>query len=413
MEPIGENELVEWDGLRRRRTVLAPGQSAADLQNRRSKTLHAPHVPSRLSSTHSSNADGADDADSDDNTDLRGHNSAGPGLGLFPTLRSKARAISNRKQRAQIPSYASDAPSYYSTHGADGAEAGDMNMAAMSATRKSSGRSAYSALDGEGDEEADLGGDLAQARLRGENANANLPPYSSLAGLDTAYKSPNTGVHFAQRPTTADSFASPPPPTPPPHRSSNDNTRRTFSFQNVFGRGGGGSSSRDGAGPSAGAGETLTADPPSPNRPISSRSSGGNSFFARSRRRGRAGSGVGGAGMGLKDVTEEERLGLVKGDEAANKITAKVGAGKKVGGPAAGAGGQRHARDDLYDDDDDDDEDDEDKLDESTSSDEDFAGIKPGSGRYEDDRRRGGGGGGQGSGPGRGGGIGVGGRACV
>ncbi|WEW57905.1 hypothetical protein PRK78_003372 [Emydomyces testavorans] len=38
--PPGENEIVEWDGLRRRRTVLSPGPTTAPVQ--RTKTLHPP-----------------------------------------------------------------------------------------------------------------------------------------------------------------------------------------------------------------------------------------------------------------------------------------------------------------------------------------------------------------------------------
>ena len=47
MEPIGENDTVEWDGLRRRRTLSTPG-STPNIQRR--KTLHPPlgmsHFPS-------------------------------------------------------------------------------------------------------------------------------------------------------------------------------------------------------------------------------------------------------------------------------------------------------------------------------------------------------------------------------
>jgi magnesium transporter len=39
MEPIGENEAVEWDGLRRRRTLSTPG-SSPNIQRR--KTIHPP-----------------------------------------------------------------------------------------------------------------------------------------------------------------------------------------------------------------------------------------------------------------------------------------------------------------------------------------------------------------------------------
>ena len=47
MEPIGEDEIVEWDGLRRRKTVLGPAQT---FPIQRRKTLHPPlgmsHFPS-------------------------------------------------------------------------------------------------------------------------------------------------------------------------------------------------------------------------------------------------------------------------------------------------------------------------------------------------------------------------------
>ncbi|KAI4127925.1 MAG: hypothetical protein LQ347_004395, partial [Umbilicaria vellea] len=61
MEPIGENEQVEWDGLRRRKTVLGPGGSGTII---RRKTLHPPlgltHIP-----TDDNNDHDADDGDGD------------------------------------------------------------------------------------------------------------------------------------------------------------------------------------------------------------------------------------------------------------------------------------------------------------------------------------------------------------
>jgi len=52
MEPIGENEQVEWDGPRRRKTILGPGESPI----LRRKTLHPPlgmaHFPDESDADH-------------------------------------------------------------------------------------------------------------------------------------------------------------------------------------------------------------------------------------------------------------------------------------------------------------------------------------------------------------------------
>lgn len=79
MEPIGENEQVEWDGLRRRKTVIDP--SAGNLQRR--KTLHPPLGMARFP-----DEDGASD-DRPSSSDVFG-SGAGFNRGFFNSFRRNA-----------------------------------------------------------------------------------------------------------------------------------------------------------------------------------------------------------------------------------------------------------------------------------------------------------------------------------
>jgi len=79
MEPIGENEQIEWDGLRRRKTVIDPSPGSAQQR----KTLHPP-----LGMAHFPDEDGASD-DRPSSSDVFG---SGSGLngGFFHSFRRHA-----------------------------------------------------------------------------------------------------------------------------------------------------------------------------------------------------------------------------------------------------------------------------------------------------------------------------------
>ncbi|GAM86623.1 hypothetical protein ANO11243_046380 [Dothideomycetidae sp. 11243] len=163
MEPIGEDEAVEWDGLRRRKTILGSNPPApGSLQ--RAKTLHPPLGMSRFPDETASDA-GSDDVHS----------------GFFPRFgrRSTRRANQNRIHVT----------------------------------------------------EDDKSRPIPGSRLRKPTDGAD----------DTAYHSPSEHIRWDR--TTPESPLRNPeqgPPRPPPHRvisgQRTASAKRTFSFQNVFNR---------------------------------------------------------------------------------------------------------------------------------------------------------------------------------
>jgi hypothetical protein len=204
MQPIGEGETVEFDGLRRRKTVLDPSRPPTRTGTVVHKNVHPPlgmsHFP---------------DEDSDDDTAYH--------PGFFQRLRSRGKSQSSSHAPVDLASLPPASPG------------------------TSSGKSTY------------------------------VPAMQT----DTSYKPHETTVQFGTLPhpphPTSPGFESAPgelhPPKPPPHIA-----KRQFSFQNVFNR------KRS----ESGTGSSITG------RPVS--------------RHSRKGSREG------KDATEEERLGLVKGD---------------------------------------------------------------------------------------------------
>ncbi|KAF2202217.1 DUF803-domain-containing protein [Delitschia confertaspora ATCC 74209] len=215
IEPIGENEAVEWDGLRRRKTVLDPHRAPTIV---RRKTQHPP-----LGMTHF-----PDESESDNESDIH--------PGFFQRLRSRGK------------SSASGNPGL--------SPLGLTNLTPIPQSDGPPGTSDSSHIYG------------LPAGLRRD-----------IHDDDTSYKPHETAIHWADaatpppnsRQTSKDSLK---PPRPLPHTA-----KRQFSFQNVFHRNRG-----DSAGDSA-----------RPTTGHSRKSSREKSHL------------IGGA-------TEEERLGLVKGD---------------------------------------------------------------------------------------------------
>ena len=93
MEPIGENEHVEWDGLRRRKTII--GGSGGSLHRR--KTLHPPLGLTRFP-----------DNDDDDHRPISGHTDEGSRFGgsfLSSFRRSRARSDLAPVQDSDVESH--------------------------------------------------------------------------------------------------------------------------------------------------------------------------------------------------------------------------------------------------------------------------------------------------------------------
>lgn len=223
MSPIGENEMVEWDGLRRRKTVLEPGQTRVP---QRTKTVHPPlgmsHFPDE--DDNSSNAD----------TDIH--------PGFFPWRRRSRGTSSATNPSVQLSSI------------------------------KGSGDSTHRELS-----------DSSATRPHTFGLPFSLQRTSHVDGgnEDTAYHGGSQHIHFSDeaRSKSANSNRTLAPPRPPPHSA-----KRQFSFQNVFSRH-----------------RAASGDDEASLRPTSSGT--GVSRLSFNRKSNPA-----------KDTTEEERLGLVKGD---------------------------------------------------------------------------------------------------
>ncbi|TKX20068.1 magnesium transporter NIPA-like protein 3 [Elsinoe australis] len=243
MEPIREDEPVEWDGLRRRKTVIGDAPGPGSLK--RTRTIHPPLGMSKFPDESLS------DADSDD---------VHPGF--FPHFgrRSTRKSRSSRSGSAR---HASPSP---------------VPMTGIHISDKQ-----------------------PDGRAESHEHVYGLPPglrRSADGADDTAYHPPSDHVHWSH--SVEDRAHA---PTPPPHRSSGHApaTRRAFSFQKVFHRqkSDSGLSGRSSPHPAPEALEEV--------RPKS--------------RTGHAISGLLGAHSSshlARINTEEERLGLVKGDSSSH-----------------------------------------------------------------------------------------------
>ncbi|KAL9091411.1 MAG: hypothetical protein Q9165_004797 [Trypethelium subeluteriae] len=247
MEPIGEDEQVEFDGLRRRRTVLSNPSTTPSLSVRRTKTIHPPlgmsHFP----------ADDNDSAHSGDDDVLH--------PGFFPNLKKRAQTAS------WMPGHRHPSP---------------VPLGSITSPTK-------------------------EARSDSLRVPSQQQQQQQQYDVDTSYRSPGAqSISFAPDVVSRSSSSSHQnlAPTPPPHSAPPN--RRQFSFQNVFSR------SRSGS------------KGPSDDGSVRPTSRGALSFV------GGAGGAAGGShsrktSRGQKDGTgesdgvgtEEERLGLVKGDSSA------------------------------------------------------------------------------------------------
>lgn len=250
MEPIGEDEQVEWDGLRRRKTVLSGPQGSL----RRQKTVHPPLGMARFP-----------DEEEDHEPRPRSSDVMGSGGGAFNGgfMDSFRRGASGRFKARKGKSLSTGTP---------GLTQLPMNP--------------------------DISGEPATAQVLGAMEMEHvygLPPNLRAADgagddVDTEYHGKN-GKHILLEeeirpvPSRGSSLA----PTPPPH------AKRQFSFTNVFNR------HKHDAPSSSDA-------PHEHHRPLSRVGLG-------SRQSSKEHS-----IPGLKTATEEERLGLVKGDST-NMLT--------------------------------------------------------------------------------------------
>ncbi|KAL3427524.1 DUF803 domain-containing membrane protein [Phlyctema vagabunda] len=247
LAPIGENEHVEWDGLRRRRTTMGTNRS------RGSSNLpfplmdpHAP-LPPRTPVAHPPLGMSHFPSESDsDNEEERRPTTAGVGSSFLGSIRERMTPGS--------PRHATRSPMH------------PVALTEISVPKSEGGGSYY-------------------GRPSDRGHTYGLP--DSLH--ETAYEGAGgSGRHITiadteQRPGSRDSNSAPPPP--PPHTA-----RRQFSFQNVFKKG------------------QAQAQVEKDNEPMpqGSRARSPLARLGRGHRRD--------SNAASKGATEEERLGLVKGD---------------------------------------------------------------------------------------------------
>ena len=211
MQVIGEGETVEFDGIRRRKTVLDPSRPPTRTGTMMSKSIHPP-----LGMTHF-----PEDSDDDDNISFH--------PGFFERLRSRGKSNASRTDPTGL----------------------DMkNLPPIPTSSASSHQDPVSDKDF---------------------------AYKDAMHQDTAYKPHDAHIQFVELPPAQHSDGSLSPPKPPPHMA-----KRQFIFQNVFHRN---------------RGDSEASASGSARRPLS-RSSRKNSRD----------------GAKASPGTEEERLGLVKGD---------------------------------------------------------------------------------------------------
>jgi hypothetical protein len=229
MEPLRENEQIEFDGLRRRRTIIASSHGPSPLQQmQRRSSVHPP-----LGMSHFPEDDGHN---SDDDVH--------PGFLDHIWKRRVSKPLPRTPTGEQVP---------------------------MSPIKPAT------PLPDE---------DRSRSRSPNSTHVYGLPPSLEQDYYpDTSYKSPaSPHIQFVSGdhpPSRASDSLSPPPPVPPP------NAKRQFSFTNVFRRPGS-------SGGTGGEGST---------RPVSR---SGLSFSGRQKS----------TSGGSDGTTEEERMGLVKGDSA-------------------------------------------------------------------------------------------------
>ena len=250
MEPIGENEQVEWDGLRRRKTILSsPGGSL-----RRQKTVHPPLGMARF----------PDDEEDHDprprSTDVMGSGGGAFNGGFMDSFR---RGASGRFKARKGKSLSTGTPA----------------LTQLPVSPDASGEPATAQVLGamEMDHVYGLPPDLRSADGAGD--------------IDTEYHGKH-GKHIILSdeirpvPSRGSSLA----PTPPPH------AKRQFSFTNVFNR-------HKHDAPSSSDTTHEHSHRPLSRLGLGSRQSSKEHSIP-----------------GLKTATEEERLGLVKGDST-NMLT--------------------------------------------------------------------------------------------
>lgn len=268
MEPIGENDDIYFDGLRRRKTVLAPSQAPRPLQ--RAKSLHPPlgmsHFP-------------------DDVSDAGSDGDVHPGFHL-PHFRKKSKRVPSNSTIGNVA-----LTDLHANSDLDPSKTQSTISASLSDPAVAAGNRSREHIYG-------LPSGLQRTH---DGADDHLYDdeiaYKGAAGSSIQWAG-SVDSHDRDRERASSRGSSLAPPQPPPHGSGG--AKRTFSFQNVFGRH---NNKPPGHGMDTDSSRNTSASTTSTaQRPVS------RSAYSYSSARPSSSTGLHAPG------TEEERLGLVKGN---------------------------------------------------------------------------------------------------
>ena len=320
LETLGENETYEWDGLRRRKTTMSSDHTGGSTSLRRQKTLHPPlgmtHFPPAEDDPQHADARYDDDDSRPLSSDVHGSSPNLFGHSRFlpsfrrrkdslptytRTVHAAQPAAQNRAHLPQRPLTEIVLPGGKSEldvgvdtayHSAGGAPGPGESTDSLELTTRSGNAAAGAGGERPSHRPIQWADDSNTGRARGASSTSTLrPPPKSPGALSTS------------------SLA----PTPPPHSGTGAGagTKRQFSFQNVFSRHRASSttySQTDGPAP-----DTISTSTTAYPRDRSGTGADEDDRLPRAR-----------LGIGSRDsersypgqdaATEEERLGLVKGD---------------------------------------------------------------------------------------------------
>lgn len=253
LAPVSEDgqQVYEWDGLRRRRTTIGSHRSRPITSPSPVNTPHPPLGRSRFPTE-------------EELAEERSRQMS-PGVltSIAGTIRSRARSV-------LLPGH----PDFQGDH--DPAVQSPMHPVQLTNI----------AVPGQkyGNEASPYG--ASRDHIYGLPDDLRKTEYGGAAAASIASGSTGRHIQFTGTPKPSDSVASLAPPTPPPHGQV-PSARRQFSFQNVFRR-----HQADGAQEQA---QPSSQNPPPPRHGLGLR-------------------GYSDRQVQAKNATEEERLGLVKGD---------------------------------------------------------------------------------------------------
>lgn len=253
LEPIGENEHIEWDGLRRRRTTYGTNPSVRSRGNSTPfppfETIHTPQQHPPLGMSHFP-------SDSDSDHDEERPNTGGLATSFFGSIRNRTKSMIGPARPGNVQGPQSPMHPVPLT---------EISIPAYEGGGDGSGNAYY------GHEPSSYSLPLRDQKTEYEGAAGERERHITIVDDSNSGRTRSRGSSL--HPSVG--------PTPPPHSA-----RRQFSFQNVFRKGQ--------AQSQHGGDESL---PPS-RSPMIRKGLGA--------RRGST--------PAVKGATEEERLGLVKGD---------------------------------------------------------------------------------------------------